>query len=478
MKLSPDPSRIFKWATLAFSAISLAFLVAAAIRENIAADWRDHQLAYRTILESKANDAGRAAARTFPIEIRQVSVPALGAVDRCVTCHAGIDDPRMADQANPHKTHPKRLLEIHRVEKFGCTICHQGQGAALNFDEAKAENFYWDYPLLPASLTEATCNSCHDPRALPDGSAPKLAWGLRLFAEKGCGGCHKLGGKGGSLGPALDNVGLKTKHEFVRAHLKGSQTTWNWHERHFRDPGGLVPGSLMPAPALTPAETEALTVYMLSLRRGEIHSDYLAPDKIEEKYARLHPPPADGEALYQRFCSACHDTGMHARWDRKFARFVPAIRNRAYIETEDDECLAENIREGRPGTRMPGWGQKAGGLSEGEVDALVAYLRRSAPPMELPPAPQRGSIARGGELFNRQCAGCHGVDGKGPIAPALANPVFQRAATDAFIAQTIRAGRDRTPMPAFGRAGFGDGEIADVLAYVRQWAPAGGRSTQ
>jgi mono/diheme cytochrome c family protein len=26
-------------------------------------------------------------------------------------------------------------------------------------------------------------------------------------------------------------------------------------------------------------------------------------------------------------------------------------------------------------------------------------------------------------------------------------------------------------MPAFGRAGFGDQEIADVLAYVRQWQP-------
>ena len=87
------------------------------------------------------------------------SVPALHTVDRCVTCHLGIDDPRMADQRNPHRTHPKRLLAIHRVEKFGCTVCHQGQGAALNFEEAKAEDYFWDYPLLPAKLTEATCAS-------------------------------------------------------------------------------------------------------------------------------------------------------------------------------------------------------------------------------------------------------------------------------------------------------------------------------
>ena len=36
------------------------------------------------------------------------------------------------------------------------------------------------------------------------------------------------------------------------------------------------------------------------------------------------------------------------------------------------------------------------------------------------------------------------MDGKGLIAPALANPVFQQAATDAFISQTIRAGRENT----------------------------------
>ena len=26
-------------------------------------------------------------------------------------------------------------------------------------------------------------------------------------------------------------------------------------------------------------------------------------------------------------------------------------------------------------------------------------------------------------------------------------------------------------MPAFGRAGFGDTEIGDLLAYIRQWQP-------
>ena len=78
-------------------------------------------------------------------------------------------------------------------------------------------------------------------------------------------------------------------------------------------------------------------------------------------------------------------------------------------------------------------------------------------------------------LFALECAGCHGADGKGLIAPALANPVFQKAATDAFIAQTIRLGPENTPMPSFGRAGFTEQDVADVLAYIRRWEPAGKR---
>jgi len=361
--MSGDPSRPFKWVTVVCSVVTIGFLVAAAVRENISADWRGHQSVFRGILLTKAkDDAARTTARNLPIEIRQVVVPALHTVDRCVSCHLGIDDPRMTDQPNPHRVHPKRLLAFHRVEKFGCTVCHQGQGAALNFEEAKAEDYFWDYPLLPAKFTEATCASCHDPRALPKGSAEKLVMGAQLFEQKGCNGCHKLDGKGGQLGPALDNEGLKTKHQFVRASLHGSQTNWNWFAEHFRDPVGIVAGSLMPMPALSTPQVEALTVYMLSLRQRDLPAEYLAPDKIDEQYARLHPPAPDGAALYHRYCMACHDTGLHSRWDKKFARFVPGIRNAAFIRTEDDECLAENIRQGRPGTRMPGFGSQGRGL--------------------------------------------------------------------------------------------------------------------
>ena len=467
-----DPSKAYKWVTLVSSLVCVVFLAAAAIRENVTADWRRYQQAYREILKRKATDpASRQVAEAYPIQIRQVTVVATRAVDRCVTCHTGIDDPRMEGQPNPYRTHPKGLLKIHPVEKFGCTLCHQGQGAALTFQEAKAEDYFWDYPLLPAALAQATCNQCHDPRRLPPEAAGKLARGMKLYEEKGCAGCHKLGGKGGSEGPALDNVGLKTKHQFVRTALAGSQTTWNWMTEHFRNPGGIIAGSLMPVPALTRAENEALTVYVLSLRQQPMPAELLANDKIEEESARLHPSPPDGAKLYRQYCATCHDVALSTRWDKLFLRFVPAIRNPAFLRTEDDECLLTNIREGRPGTHMPTWGPKAGGLSEAELEAIVTYLRQGALAAALPGAPRRGSADNGRRLFHRECAGCHGPEGKGLLAPALNNPVFQKAASDAFIAQTIRLGRENTPMPSFGRAGFDESDIGDLLAFIRTWEP-------
>ena len=211
---------------------------------------------------------------------------------------------------------------------------------------------------------------------------------------------------------------------------------------------------------------------MLSRRDRPLPQVYMASDKIEEQYARLHPAPPDGERLYQAYCSACHDTGLYSRWDKTSGRFVPAIRNPAFLRAEDDECLKENIIGGRPGTYMPGWGPKAGGLSEAEIEALTACIRGGVEPAVLVAAPPRGSAGRGRGIYNMHCAGCHGIDGQGLIAPALANPVFQTSATNAFIAYTIIAGREQTPMPAFGRAGLSAEDAGDLLAYIRTWAPA------
>jgi len=475
-----DPSRLYRWLLLVSSWVTLVFLLAAAVRENYLSHWQIVQRHYRTLLEQKATDErGRELQRNFRIELRQVSLPGLKTVDRCVTCHVGIDDPRMTDVPQPYRVHPGDILQNHPADRFGCTVCHQGQGPATTFRDAKADDVFWDYPLLTAELTQSSCFSCHDPARLPADQVPLLLAGMKLYDEKSCGSCHRLNGRGGTLGPALDDEGSKTRHQLTMVSLQPPHTTWRWHEAHFRDPGGVVPASQMKNPTVTEREALALTVYMLALRQRDVPESYLAPDKIEQKFRSLHPVPLQGEQLYRQYCFACHGNGTYGRWDKTFNRFIPAIRGASLIATAAPAYWEANITKGRPGTQMPAWGPQAGGLQPAEVTALIDYLRAGAPSRPaLEPAVTMGDRDRGLRLFAQNCAGCHGIGGRGGFAPELANPTFQQAATDEFIVTTIRHGRQGTAMPSFQRPGFSglrDAEIADLLAYVRSLHGAAGQ---
>jgi len=468
-----DPSRLFRWTLLITSLVTLLLLLGAALRENYLSQWQFVQRAYRQILEDKATDErGRELLTDYRIELRQVSVPALDVVDRCVTCHVGIDDPRMTDVPQPFRVHPGDILESHPVDRFGCTICHHGQGAATNFSDAKAEDAYWDYPLLATELTQSSCLTCHDARQLPREQVGLLLQGMELYQRKSCGSCHELDGRGGLLGPALDNEGAKTRHQLTMANLKPPHTTWRWHQAHFRDPGAVVTDSQMKNPTVTEQEALALSVYMLSLWNRDVPESYLAPDKVEQKFHSLNPAPQPAAEIYQQYCAACHGDGSYGRWDKTFARFIPAIRG-PLAATASPEYLENNIAKGRPGTRMPAWEAQAGGLLPQEIAGLVGYLRASAgrvvsPAGELP----HGDAGHGGVLFAQSCAGCHGPAGRAGVAPELANPIFQQSASDAFIVTTIRNGRSGTAMPSFqrrGAAALSDAEIGDLLAYIRTW---------
>ncbi len=176
--------------------------------------------------------------------------------DRCRTCHAGIDrveagnvpsfpfgHPRGAGLANmvlenkypnPFATHPNPNLYLtgaspHPLQRFGCTICHDGQGSGTSFKDAShtpndpyvyetwhekyhyASNHFWDTPMQPERLRESTCIKCHHSvvelgvHPTFGASAPKLYKGYNLIKEYGCFGCHEIQGFDGTrpIGPDL-----------------------------------------------------------------------------------------------------------------------------------------------------------------------------------------------------------------------------------------------------------------------------------
>lgn len=183
----------------------------------------------------------------------------------------------------------------------------------------------------------------------------------------------------------------------------------------------------------------------------------------------------DGARLYNQLCAACHgdagDGGVG----------VP-LRLPAFQEGVSDAYLKQTIRLGRPGRVMPGFDH----LSKAEVEAIVEHIRgwHDGDRPVFSPARIEGDVQRGARLFSQHCAQCHGEQGQGGqgtgvtfsrprdlpiIAPALNNPGFLAAASDAMIKATLMQGREGTPMVSFREQGLSEEQINDLVAYVRSF---------
>jgi mono/diheme cytochrome c family protein len=243
-------SRRWLWAfTLLGLANGMLFLVA--LWRDYDRDWKRYQTAFFALEGRKAQTAREeASVKSRRHEFIQVAVAGSTRIDRCMMCHLGAEDPRFADAAQPFRTHP--AIPPHPFEKFGCTVCHQGQGVATSTRDAHGDVPFWDEPMLRGPYLQAACGACHAGRDLQ--KAPLLARGRQLYQERGCTACHRIRGAGGSLGPDLSLVGNRRRDPA-------------WHLKHFRNPQTTSPGSTMPPFAGLPEEDlRALTVFMLSLR--------------------------------------------------------------------------------------------------------------------------------------------------------------------------------------------------------------------
>lgn len=497
--LLPDPvrdevlarDRRVSLALLGISLAVLATLGAAHLRDSVHASWRGHQLHYRDLLRQRATDEkGRKLADEFTIEVRQAVIPALGAVDRCASCHNGLDDPRMVGVGLPHEVHPGKYLQQHEGSEYGCVVCHRGQGRALDFEGSVGDSHHWDYPMLPTALTQSSCGLCHTAAEVKSSGGEKYAVGQALYEAKGCASCHKLHGRGGSLGPALDSEGLKVAGQLPMTFIQGEHNLPQWLLEHFEDPQRVVAKSQMLPPQLSVDEAEALVVFLLSLQKGkDLPGRYITPAKHLELYQQAHPAALSGEQLFRRLCSTCHDTGTYGRFDKFFDKFIPAIRGAYYVQIASPEYVRENIRRGRPGTIMPAWGLRSGGLTEAEVGRLSDFLlsapRRvqdTLPPEVVARASSAsyasvGNASRGEAIFEKHCVACHDLDGSGGLGPSLNSVAFQKAATPGYIFTTIAYGHRNTAMMSFlaeGAGGFTARDVADLTAHVRTLSTGAG----
>ncbi|MSR78139.1 MAG: c-type cytochrome [Candidatus Omnitrophica bacterium] len=164
-------------------------------------------------------------------------------VDRCITCHLGIDQKGLEGAPVPFKSHPRLDLFVsadspHPVETFGCTVCHGGSGHSANFvttahtphDEKQKKEWEKKYAwkemehapekMISLKHAEASCAKCHN-GVVDVPQAPKLNEGRRLAETFGCFNCHKVAGvERWKVGPSLLNVQSKLEQDWIVRWLK------------------------------------------------------------------------------------------------------------------------------------------------------------------------------------------------------------------------------------------------------------------
>ena len=279
--------RLFGDSVRAFGVVSLIFLASLAIApaKNFFSEWRHYQHGYLRMVRNRSD--ANTLQRHFQGGIQQIWLPELGVVDRCTSCHVGLKEASLTDvPTQPFRTHP---VIPHKLDQFGCTVCHRGQGAATTVAEAHNSTLAWEQPILPAKYIESSCGECHR-GPLP--GTPQLNQGRNLLARQGCVHCHTVKLPDGTTmkatddPPSLSHVADKTTREWIYAWLK--------------DPQAYASTSTMPNFKLTDDDARDMSAFLIA-------NSTPLPGDTATLSARPSSDPAAGASLYgESFCASCH----------------------------------------------------------------------------------------------------------------------------------------------------------------------------
>ncbi len=319
--------------------------------------------------------------------IHRIFLPDANVRDLCTTCHLGIDNPLFADAPEPFRSHPGKVLEQHPMEKFGCTLCHKGQGVGTSTHAAHGLEETWFDPLIPKQHLQSTCIGCHETSYGLEGT-DKLETGRKTFEKYGCYGCHTARGLEGApmFGPTFEGLGKKLADE-------------RWMLSWLRAPEKMRPETAMPAFKLADDEMRDITAFVLSLDAGKEYAkvDLLGTDVQE------------GEKLFTDLgCRSCHSS---MRDEKTLKRRIPNLAG-AGVKLSPD-WLFEYLKDPKaynPETRMP---QLT--ITEADRKNLTAYLTTARDNMDLVDSETLSTkgapIENGEKLVQLQgCYGCHQVE--------------------------------------------------------------------
>jgi cytochrome c oxidase cbb3-type subunit 3 len=196
--------------------------------------------------------------------------------------------------------------------------------------------------------------------------------------------------------------------------------------------------------------------------RGAIDVENVAPDKVR-----------DFTVLYRSNCAGCH--GADGRGGA-----ATMLASPIYLAVADDGVVRRAAADGIPGTPMPAFARRSGGmLTDEQIDVIVRGIRTqwanpsAIPATDLPaysdPAP--GDPGRGAAVFATYCSSCHGAGGGGGVGgSAIVDGPYLALVSDQGLRTTVIAGRPDLGAPDWrgnvrGRA-MAPKDISDVVAWL------------
>jgi mono/diheme cytochrome c family protein len=312
----------------------------------------------------------------FQFGVRQRWVEDLHRVDRCESCHLGVDDPRFQDAPQPYKTHPD--AESHSFEKFGCTVCHSGQGMATPLQDAHGPVDNWFQAIYHEDFMENSCSLCHGP--FIHDQAPVFAQGRLTFNEDGCRGCHVIKGEERSrVGKPLDDMAKRVKTD--------------WLYRWLHDPKAYLPRTRMPNFKLSEEDAADMAGFLL---KGPKAVGFVLTGSAER-----------GKTLFlDSRCVSCHSV------EGKGGTLAPELSKiSSKLYPERISLIIKNPHALWSGSQMPIFG-----FSDENIQDLVTFLVQEYIDLDLDEKEAAREIQLVGKADKVQgqglmekygCTGCH-----------------------------------------------------------------------
>lgn len=385
-------ARLFGDSVRAFGVVSLIFLLSLAIApaKNHFSEWRHYQHGYLKMIRNRSE--ANTLQRHFQGGIQQVWLPELGVVDRCTSCHVALKEASLTDVATqPFRTHP---VIPHKLDEFGCTTCHRGQGAATTVSEAHNSTLAWEQPILPAKYIESSCGECHHNSLL---GTPVLNQGRAMLARYGCVNCHAVKLADGTTlkatddPPSLSHIADKTTREWIYAWLK--------------DPQAYATTATMPNFKLSDDDARDMSAFLIA------NSTPLAGDSVTVS-GKASADPTAGASLYgESFCASCHAV-QNAAGNVVGGNVGPELtRIGSKVKPEWLQGWLKNPRTYDPPTAMPHYR-----FNDAQVATLAGFLEAKADSDLLSnvhlDAATPEQIAHGKRLVSDYgCASCHEIAG-------------------------------------------------------------------